>query len=184
MTDHVSTGPQYCAAAAAQAAPRGPLTTPQVASAYGLSGLYSSGLTGQGVTVGVYELGPYTTQIQSDVAAYQSCYGTAAAVSSVSIDGESGAGCSTTVPDCAEVTLDVENLVGLAPNANVVVYEAPDSGNGPAGPVRQDRHRRPGPGGGHQLGPVRGRGWWFDRRRGDDLRRDGDAGTDGGRRRR
>ena len=45
-----------------------------MAAAYGLDDLYNAGQSGSGLTVGVYELEPYTP---ADIAAYEACYGIA-----------------------------------------------------------------------------------------------------------
>ena len=72
-----ATGPQPCAAAQAAATATKAHTADQIASAYGLSSYYAGGDKGQGVTIAFYELEPFSA---SDVAAYQACYGTGAAV--------------------------------------------------------------------------------------------------------
>jgi subtilase family serine protease len=140
---HVVTGgPQPCAAASAAAPGQQAYTADQIASAYGFSGLYGAGDSGAGVTVAVYELEP---DDPSDIAAYQSCYATHATVSNVAVDEGAGTG-----PGSGEAALDIENLIGLAPNANVLVYQGPNSNSGApgAGPydtfsaiVNQDRAR-------------------------------------------
>jgi subtilase family serine protease len=127
---HVVTGgPQPCPAAGAIAASQGGFTADQVASAYGLSGLYTSGGpggapdAGAGQTVAVLELEPYDP---SDIAQYQACYQTAAPVANVAVDGGAGTGSGS-----GEAALDIENVIGLAPRANIAVYEGPNSGSGP-----------------------------------------------------
>ncbi len=123
---HVATGgPQPCGAAAATAPGQQAFTADQIASAYGFSGLYGAGVNGGGVTVAVYELEPNDT---SDIAAYQSCYGTHASISYVPVDKGAGVG-----PGSGEAALDIENLVGLAPNVNVLVYQGPNSNSGAPG---------------------------------------------------
>ncbi len=117
--DVVTGGPQPCSAAAAAAPGQEAYTTDQIAAAYGLSGLYGAGDTGAGVTVAVYELEPVDP---SDIAAYQSCYGTQAAVSDVQVDGGAGSG-----PGSGEAALDIENVIGIAPAAHVLVYQGPNS---------------------------------------------------------
>jgi subtilase family serine protease len=125
-TRHVATGgPQPCAAARAAAPSQSAYTADQVASAYGFSGLYGSGDEGKGQTVALYELEPYAA---SDVAAYQSCYGTHASVSNVSVDGGAGGG-----PGEGEAALDIEQVIGLAPKATILVYEGPNSSSSAPG---------------------------------------------------
>jgi subtilase family serine protease len=140
---HVVTGgPQPCAAAAGAAPGQSAYTADQIASAYGFSGLYGAGDNGAGVTVAVYELEPNDP---ADIAAYQSCYGTHASVSYVPVDAGAGTG-----PGSGEAALDIENLIGLAPNINVLVYQGPNSNSGAPGSgpydtfsaiVNQDRAR-------------------------------------------
>lgn len=141
-TRHVATGgPQPCGAATSAAPGQAAYTADQIASAYGFSGLYQAGDEGAGQTVAVYELEPYTP---SDIAAYQACYGTHASVSSVNVDGGSGG------QQEGEAALDIEQVIGLAPKANVLVYEGANSNSGApgAGPydtwsaiISQDRAR-------------------------------------------
>jgi Pro-kumamolisin, activation domain/Putative Ig domain len=119
--DVVTGGPQPCSAASAVG---GAYTADQIASAYGLSSLYGAGDVGAGETIALYELEP---NIPSDITAYQSCFGTDATVSYDQVDGGPGAFASG---DGVETDLDVEDVIGLAPAANIVVYQGPDSGSG------------------------------------------------------
>jgi subtilase family serine protease len=129
MRPHVVTGgPQPCPAARSAAPGQSAYTSDQIAAAYGFSGLYGRGDAGQGVTIAVYELEP---NAPSDIAAYQSCYGTHASVSYVPVDGGAGSGAGS-----GEAALDIEQLVGLAPRARILVYQGPNSnadspGSGP-----------------------------------------------------
>jgi subtilase family serine protease len=126
-TEHVATGgPQPCTAATAAAPSQNAYTIDQIASAYGFTGLYSAGDQGQGETIALYELEPNDP---ADIDAYQSCYGTHAAVQYVPIDGGAGAGAGS-----GEAALDIETAIGLAPKANFLVYQGPNSNsNGPGG---------------------------------------------------
>jgi subtilase family serine protease len=140
---HVVTGgPQPCSAARTAAPGQSAYTTDQTASAYNFAGFYQSGDTGAGQTIALYELEPYDP---NDIAAYQSCYGTHAAVSTVKIDGGAGSG-----PGSGEAALDIEQAIGLAPGANFLVYEGPNSNSSGPGSgyydtwsaiVSQDRAR-------------------------------------------
>ena len=126
---HVVTGgPQPCLKASEVAPGQGAFTADQIANAYGFSGVYGTGDLGQGVTIGAYELEPNSP---ADIAAYQRCYGTNTAVSYVKVDGGAGTGVGQ-----GEAALDIEQLIGLAPKAKVVVYQGPnnnsdDPGTGP-----------------------------------------------------
>ncbi len=140
---HVATGgPQPCAAASSGAQSQHSYTTDQIASAYGLSGLYAAGDQGAGQTIALYELEPNDP---ADIAAFQACYGTSASVSYTTVDGGAGGG-----PGSGEAALDIENAIGAAPKATFIVYQAPNSNSGApgAGPydlfsaiVSQDRAR-------------------------------------------
>ena len=70
----------------------------------------------------VFELEPYSA---TDIAAYQSCYRTATPVTNVTVDGGPGTGAGS-----GEAALDIEDLIGLAPNASILVYSGKNSGSG------------------------------------------------------
>jgi subtilase family serine protease len=116
-------GPSPCATAGQAAGAHGGYTADQLASAYGLSSLYAAGDLGSGATVAIYELEPYSTV---DIAAYQSCYGTSAAVTNITVGAGSGTGYGR-----GEAALDIEDVIGLAPQASIRVYEGPNTGSGP-----------------------------------------------------
>lgn len=123
---HVPTrGPQPCAAAQSAASAQGAHTTDQIASAYGFPGLYGAGDQGAGTTVAVYELEPVDP---SDIAAYQSCYRSHTSISYVPVDEGVGTGAGS-----GEAALDIENLLGLAPAAKLLVYQGPNSNSGAPG---------------------------------------------------
>lgn len=116
---HVATGgPQPCATATSTAASQGGYTADKIAAAYDFSGLYGQGLNGTGQTIALYEL---ETLNPADVAAYQACYGTAVPFSYVNVDHPK----TTSTDD--ESALDADQLIGLAPGAKVIVYQAPDT---------------------------------------------------------
>lgn len=138
---HVATGgPRPCLKALQVAPGQNAYTADQVATAYGFSGVYQSGDLGQGVTIGVYELEP---DAPSDIAAYQKCYGTHVKISYVKVDSGVGTGAGQ-----GEAALDIEQLIGLAPKASLIVYQGPNNnadspGTGPfdtlAAMVSQDK---------------------------------------------
>ncbi|HXA30661.1 MAG TPA: protease pro-enzyme activation domain-containing protein [Acidimicrobiales bacterium] len=125
---HRSPVPKACAAAQQAASatydlPIGPshgTTAPQVATALGMSSLYGRGDLGLGVTVAVVTGGG--DYADSDISFYRDCYGTHNQVTRVRIDG--GYLGAQTLDD-TEVTMDIETVMGLAPRANLRVYEAP-----------------------------------------------------------
>ena len=108
-------GPQACAAAGTGGS-AGAYTADQVAAAYGFSTLYGQGDLGQGQTVALIEGEP---DLPSDIAAFQSCYGTHTTVTYVAVDGGAGSGAGS-----GEAALDIEQIIGLAPAAHVVVYQS------------------------------------------------------------
>ncbi|MGH9296671.1 MAG: S53 family peptidase, partial [Acidimicrobiales bacterium] len=122
----MSGAPTACAAAQSAADSSGGLTDSAIANAYGAFGLYKNGDTGQGQTIAVYELEPYSL---SDITAFDTCYfGAAGAVamgsrlSTVNVDGGQPAGTGS-----GEAVLDVQDVSALAPGANINVYEAPNT---------------------------------------------------------
>ena len=123
-------GPQPCATAVSAAAAN-PITytADQVASAYSFSSLYANSDKGAGQTVALYEL---EGNFPGDVTAFQSCYGTSASVTYKTVDGGPPSP-SQSQGDGVETELDIENVVGLAPKASIVVYQAPNSDSGSAG---------------------------------------------------
>ena len=74
--------------------------------------LYGLGDFGQGVKVALMELEPDSP---ADIAAYRACYGTNATVNYIPVDGGvvPGAGNSS------EAALDIEDVIGLAPEATI-----------------------------------------------------------------
>lgn len=115
--------PSACAAATDQDV-YGGVTDDEVSDAYGVDGLYDAGDLGQGQTVDIFELEPF---LMSDVKAFDKCYfgsGTTnyEHVSAIPVDGGSGTG-----PGEGEAALDVENVAAIAPDANINVYEGPNT---------------------------------------------------------
>jgi subtilase family serine protease len=113
-----SAGPQACAAAA-DFSPQARTAT-QLASTYGLSTLFGAGRSGTGQSVGIFELEPFTP---SDISAYEACFGLHVPVSTVTVDGGTGA-----VQQQGEAALDIEVVAGLAPGAAIQVYAGPNDG--------------------------------------------------------
>ncbi|HWD69689.1 MAG TPA: protease pro-enzyme activation domain-containing protein [Solirubrobacteraceae bacterium] len=117
---HVATGgPQPCLKASEVAPGQGAYTADQIATAYGFSGVYANGDQGQGVTIGAYEL---ESNSPTDIAAYQHCYRTDATVTYDQVDGGAGKGIGQ-----GEAALDIEQLIGLAPRAKILVYQGPNN---------------------------------------------------------
>jgi subtilase family serine protease len=116
-------GPAPCSAAASIANDYGGYTADQLAAYYGMTPLYSLGDFGQSVHVAIAE---FEADSPSDIAAYQACYGTSATVNYIPVDG----GATPSSDTNAEAALDIEDLIGLAPQAIVDVYQAPSGSNG------------------------------------------------------
>jgi hypothetical protein len=115
-----SGGPEACAAAKITAQEGNTFTDDQMASAYGLTGLYSKGILGSGETVGLFEEDTY---LPSDLATFDKCYLGAShtnQVSLINVDGGEPAG-----PGAGEAALDVEDVSAYAPAAHIDVYDAP-----------------------------------------------------------
>jgi Pro-kumamolisin, activation domain len=92
-----------------------------LAGAYGMADQPN---VGTGVTVGVFELENYSTK---DIAAYQSCYATKVPVSAVKVDGGPKAAVNPVADVGVESALDIEDLIGLVPQASLLVYQGPDA---------------------------------------------------------
>ncbi len=123
-TSGASNMPLSCSSASNTASAYSAYTAGQIASAYGLSGLYTKGYLGTGETIALYELAPFSS---SDINTFQKCYGTSTTVNTIKVDGGATAGTGGSIED----TLDIEDAIGLAPKTTIDVYEAPDSSTGP-----------------------------------------------------
>ena len=108
--------------------PPGSWTVLDYAQYYDLDPLYQHGISGKGRTIGIVTLAGFT---QSDAYNYWSAIGLAVnpnRITEVQIDG--GAGAPSDASGSDETTLDVEQSGGLAPGANIIVYEAPNTNQG------------------------------------------------------
>jgi hypothetical protein len=99
-------------------------TAPQIAKAYDFTPLYAEGDFGLGQSVDLFEIGTFS---QTDINTYQSCYGTHATPQVTKVDGGATI---TSGPPANEADADVEDLIGLAPEAFIQVYETPNSWTG------------------------------------------------------
>jgi kumamolisin len=100
-------------------------TVTDFADYYDVQPLYSRGLTGSGRTLGIVTLASFTP---SDAFAYWSALGlsvNANRISIVNVDG--GPGAPSDASGSIETTLDVEQSGGIAPGANIIVYQAPNT---------------------------------------------------------
>jgi Pro-kumamolisin, activation domain/IPT/TIG domain len=118
----VTTSPGACAAASDAARRSDGWTEADVAQAYGLTGLYDKGDLAAGQTVGIFELEPF---LMSDVATFDRCIFGESHTSQISIQKLDGFDLSG--PGEGEAALDVEEISALAPDAHILVYEAPNT---------------------------------------------------------
>ncbi len=109
-------GPQPCGPAA-ETQQNGGLTADEIATAYQFAGLYGAGTFGAGQTIAMFEEQSYNP---TDIATYQACYGTSVPISNVDV-----AGGPTPGGDDGESALDIEQAIGLAPKASILVYQGP-----------------------------------------------------------
>lgn len=108
--------------------PFGLLTVTDFAANYDVDPLYSAGMTGSGKTIGIVTLAAFT---QSDAYAYWAALGLSvlpSRITVVNIDGGPGAPSDASGSD--ETTLDVEQSGGIAPQAKIIVYQAPNTNQG------------------------------------------------------
>jgi subtilase family serine protease len=94
------------------------LTRAKLAGAYQIGQLYSQGVQGQGMTIGVAEFGePYSMQ---DVANYAACVGLPTPnIQNINVDGSVAPGSGQ-----GEAAMDLELIAGLAPKAQILDYQA------------------------------------------------------------
>ncbi len=102
----------------------GSFTTGDVANFYGVNPLYAKGITGKGKTIGIATLADF---LPSDAYFYWDQIGLTVSqtrIQQVHVDG--GAELSSDAGS-GETTLDVQQSGGLAPDARMVVYDAPNT---------------------------------------------------------
>ncbi len=101
------------------------LTVADFASYYDVNPLYKQGLTGAGRTLGILTFAAFTP---SDAFAYWAAVGLKVnpnRITIVNIDG--GPGAPSDASGSIETTIDVEQSGGIAPGANIIVYQAPNT---------------------------------------------------------
>jgi subtilase family serine protease len=134
---HVTGAPSACTAAQLDATESGGLTDDQIANSYGATGLYQAGDFGSGQHVAVYELEPFSA---SDIEGFDTCYfGATKAAQMSGTDGNNAGSLLSVVPvdggqlpgqGSDESLLDIEDVSAMAPEANIDVYEAPNTSFG------------------------------------------------------
>ncbi len=95
---------------------------------YNVDPLYTHGLSGAGQTIGIVTFASFTP---SDAYGYWNSLGldvSPTRVNQVQVDG--GSGPPSDASGSIETTLDVEQSGGIAPGANILVYEAPNTNQG------------------------------------------------------
>lgn len=104
------------------------LTVTDFANYYDVEPLYERGITGSGHTIGIMTLAAFTP---SDAYAYWKAVGLKVSqnrIQIVNIDG--GPGAPSDASGSLETTVDVEQSGGIAPGANIIVYQAPNTNQG------------------------------------------------------
>lgn len=104
------------------------LTVADFVALYDVQPLYDRGITGAGRTLGIMTLASFTP---SDAFAYWAALGlrvNPSRITIVNVDG--GPGAPSDASGSLETTLDVEQSGGIAPGANVIVYQSPNTGQG------------------------------------------------------
>ena len=102
----------------------GQFTVADVASLYNINPLYKAHITGKGRTIGIATLATFNP---ADAYTYWSAVGLKVSptrITQVHVDGGAG------TDGADETTLDVEQSGGLAPDAKVMVYDAPNTDSG------------------------------------------------------
>ena len=118
----MTASPGACAAATDAAKRSDGWTEADLAQAYGLTGLYGKGDLASGQTIGIFELEPF---LMSDVASFDRCIFGESHTSQISVQKLDGF--SLSGPGEGEAALDVEEISAMAPAADIVVYEAPNT---------------------------------------------------------
>lgn len=101
----------------------------QVATRYNLDPLYAAGYTGAGKTLGIMTFASF---VNTWATTYWSSVGVTrtGTLTTVKVCPDGGSTCTISTSGSGETALDVEQSGGLAPGANVIVYEAPNSDAG------------------------------------------------------
>jgi kumamolisin len=101
------------------------LTVADFASYYDVNPLYKQGLSGAGRTLGILTFAAFTP---SDASAYWKAVGLTVKpnrITIVNIDG--GPGAPSDASGSIETTIDVEQSGGVAPGADIIVFQAPNT---------------------------------------------------------
>lgn len=113
---------------AATGNPLGSLTVADFANDYDIQPLYKRGVTGKGRTLAIATLASFTP---SDAFAYWSALKLKVDKNRIKIvDVDGGPGSPSDASGSFETTIDVEQSGGIAPGANIIVYQAPNTNQG------------------------------------------------------
>ena len=137
---HPAGSPEGCTLAQQDAESSGGLTDDEIANAYGAFGLYNDGDFGAGQHVAVFELQSF---LATDIETFDACYfGAAEAAQMSGVNGvlkgsrlslipvDGGDVAANPASNNGEPTLDIEDVSALAPQADIDVYEAPNTTTG------------------------------------------------------
>ncbi len=102
----------------------GQYTVGDVADFYNINPLYQRGITGKGSTVAIVTLANFDPADAEDYWAAIGLDTKPNRITQVHVDGGGG------TDGAEETTLDVQQAGGLAPQANIIVYDAPNAGSG------------------------------------------------------
>ena len=105
----------------------GDYTVGDVANFYNINPLYQHGISGKGSTIGIVTLADF---LPADAESYWSSIGLVTKpnrITQVHVDGGADFGAAA---GSGETSLDVEQSGGLAPNADIIVYDAPNTNQG------------------------------------------------------
>lgn len=108
--------------------PPGLLTVADFAQQYDVQPLYNKGITGKGRTIGIMTLASFAPSDAYDYWGYVGLTVDPNRITVVDVDGGPGAPSDDSGSD--ETTLDVEQSGGIAPGANIIVYQAPNTNEG------------------------------------------------------
>ncbi|MBV8657415.1 MAG: S53 family peptidase [Burkholderiales bacterium] len=106
----------------------GSYTVGDLAVRYNVAPLYNRGITGKGTTIGIATLADF---VPADAFTYWNTIGLSvdpSRITQVHVDG--GAGAPSGASGSGETSLDVEQSGGLAPDAKIIVYDAPNTDAG------------------------------------------------------
>lgn len=106
----------------------GSFTVGDVAQRYNVTPLYNNNITGKNTTIGILTLANF---YPADAFTYWNSIGLSVdpnRLTQVHVDG--GAGAPSSRAGSGETSLDVEQSGGLAPDANIIVYDAPNTDQG------------------------------------------------------